>query len=355
MVINQYDVLFVFCIVYVFSTFRQHCFFGSGFLSLFRYHDQNEKMNQKNLKMNPRDAFGVYPEKDSEYISLLRYSKSSCGVDFLLNTAESSEKRGWFDQSKRYKTDFFEFYFFRKAEGYLFLAGERIELHAGMLLVISPFQLQEWHVDLERLDYTFLVFQEEFVNNFLSDKYFMYRLLYCYQHDYPTWFDPEEAEAQPLLELLRRMKGELRAPVADSYHMIVAYLYQFLLQLNRIYARRFQLQFALPLNNYAYQYKQLLEKNICEKVRVADYAEMMGISRVSLNKAVMREFGLSAVHLLKQRLLQEVKNDLLFSGRSVKEIAFRLHFSEPNHLMRFFKQMTGQTVGAFLQEMNREQ
>lgn len=60
---------------------------------------------------------------------------------------------------------------------------------------------------------------------------------------------------------------------------------------------------------------------------MADYAEMMGISRVSLNKAVMREFGLSAVHLLKQRLLQEVKNNLLFSNLSVKEIAFRLHFS----------------------------
>jgi AraC family transcriptional regulator, transcriptional activator of pobA len=86
---------------------------------------------------------------------------------------------------------------------------------------------------------------------------------------------------------------------------------------------------------------------------VADYATMMGISRVSLNKAVMREFGLSAVHLLKQRLLQEVKNDLLFSGLSVKEIAFRLHFSEPNHLMRFFKQMTGQTISGFLSEMEQ--
>ena len=49
--------------------------------------------------------------------SLLKYSKSSCGVDFLLNTAESTEKRGWFDADKRYRTDFFEFYFFRKAEG----------------------------------------------------------------------------------------------------------------------------------------------------------------------------------------------------------------------------------------------
>ena len=303
--------------------------------------------------MTRKDSFGIYPGKTAEQISLLRYSKSSCGVDFLLNTAESTEKRGWFDTDKRYKTDFFEFYFFRRAEGHLFLAGERVELHPGMVLVISPFQLQEWHVALEKLDYTFLVFQEEFVNKFLSDKYFMYRLLYCYQHAYPTWFDLGDEEARPLLGLLRRMKEELREPVADSYHLIVAYLYQFLLLLNRKYAGLFRLPFALPLNNYAYQYKQLLEKNICDETRVADYAGMMGISRVSLNKAVVREFGLSAVRLLKQRLLQEVKDDLLFTGLSVKEIAFRLHFSEPNHLMRFFKQMTGQTIGEFLEEMNR--
>lgn len=291
---------------------------------------------------------GIYPEKRTEHISLLKYSKSSCGVDFLLNTAESSEKTGWFNLDKRYKTDFFEFYFFRKAEGYMLLAGRKIILHPNMVLVISPFQLQEWHVDLDKLDYTFLIFQEEFINNFLSDKYFMYRLLYCYQHDYPTFFDMSREEMAPLLSQLLQMKKELRNPIADSYHMIVACLYQFLLLLNRFYANRFDLPFDPPLNNYAYQYKELLEKNISEKTRVADYAEMMNISRVTLNKAVMREFGLSAVHLLKQRLLQEVKSDLLFTGLSVKEIAYRLHFSESNHLMRFFKQMTGQTINEFL-------
>lgn len=291
---------------------------------------------------------GIYPEKRTEHISLLKYSKSSCGVDFLLNTAESSEKTGWFNLDKRYKTDFFEFYFFRKAKGYMLLAGRKIILHPNMVLVISPFQLQEWHVDLDKLDYTFLIFQEEFINNFLSDKYFMYRLLYCYQHDYPTFFDMSREEMAPLLSQLLQMKKELRNPIADSYHMIVACLYQFLLLLNRFYANRFDLPFDPPLNNYAYQYKELLEKNISEKTRVADYAEMMNISRVTLNKAVMREFGLSAVHLLKQRLLQEVKSDLLFTGLSVKEIAYRLHFSESNHLMGFFKQMTGQTISEFL-------
>lgn len=292
---------------------------------------------------------GMFPDRSAEQISLLHYSKSACGVDFLLNTAESSEKRGWFDTDKRYKTDFFEFYFFRKAEGCLFLAGKKIELHDGMALVISPFQQQEWQVEVERLDYTFLVFQEEFINQFLSDKYFMYRLRYCYQNDHPTHFSMDAGDMKPFIALLRRMKEELREPVADSYHLIVAYLYQFLLLFNRFYTKRFGLPSALPLNNYAYQYKQLLEKNICQKVRVNDYAEMMGISRVSLNKAVFREFGVSATHLLKQRLLQEVKNDLLFTELPVKEIAFRLHFSEPNHLMRFFKQQTGQTIGEFME------
>ena len=217
--------------------------------------------------MRHKESYSIYPVKAAEHISLLKYSKSSCGVDFLLNTAESSEKPGWFNIDKRYKTDFFEFYFFRRAEGYMLLSGRKIELHN---------------------------------------------------------------------------------PVANSYHMIVACLYQFLLLLNRFYAGHFNLPFAPPQNNYAYQYKELLEKHISEKTHVSDYAEMMNVSRVTLNKAVVREFGLSAVHLLKQRLLQEVKNDILFSGMSVKEIAYRLHFSEPNHLMRFFKQMTGQTISEFV-------
>lgn len=304
--------------------------------------------------MSNKNLLGIFPYKTADHISLLKYTKSACGVDFLLNTAESSEKRGWFDLNERYKTDFFEFYFFRKASGHLFLDGERIELHDNSVLIVSPYKQQEWHVQIDDLDYTFLIFQEEFVYQFFSDKYFMYRLLYCYQNDYPTCFDMKPDDMEPFLKILRKMKRELLEPIADSYHMIVAYLYEFLLLLNRFYAGIFSLPLRLPLNNYAFKYKELLEKNIRQKNRVNDYAELLGISRVALNKAVENEFGVTATHLLKQRLLQEVKNELLFSGMPVKEIAYRLQFSAPNHLMRFFKQQTGKTIGDFMEEINRE-
>ena len=287
----------------------------------------------------------------SEYVSLLQYSKTSCGVDFLLNTSTSRDKEPWFCKYQRFQTDFYEFYFFHQASGYLLLNGERIDLCANQVLIIAPYQQQEWHVSADETDYTFLVFQEEFVSSFISDKYFMYRLLYCYQHDNPSAFTITDREMTPFMELLSRMRGELRRPIADSYSLIVAYLVEFLLQLNRLYAAKFNLPLRLPTNNFAFQYKELLEKHIRSNLSVSDYAAMIGISRISLNKAVYNEFGVTARHLLQQRRLQELKNDLLFSNQSLKEIADSLNFSAPNHMMRFFKQLTGKTVSEYVNDV----
>lgn len=305
--------------------------------------------------MNYKDQLGIFPEQTTSQIQLVKYTKTSCGVDFMLNTDESSHKDILQNELLRYKADFFEFFFFRKAKGHVLVSDRRVDLHDDMLLIISPYYQQEWHVDYSQTDYVFLIFQEEFINNFLSDKYFMYRLLYCYQNDKPFYFSMSAAEQQPFLQLLARIRQELRMPVADSYHMILAYLYQFLLQLNRFYAARYSLPLTLPLNNFAYQYKQLLEANITKNLRVQDYADMLRVSRVTLNKAVTDQFGLSATRLLKQRMLQEIKNQVLFSGMNIKQIATHLHFSEPNHMTRFFKQLTGTTITQFIAEFKKQQ
>lgn len=77
---------------------------------------------------------------------------------------------------------------------------------------------------------------------------------------------------------------------------------------------------------------------------------MLNINRIALNKAVKRQFNVTASHLLKQRLLTAIKDNLIHSKLTVAEIAFKLNFSEPNHLMRFFKNQTGYTMTDFLSE-----
>lgn len=276
------------------------------------------------------------------------FSKTQCGVDFYINTGYSQDICGVLTEYRRFKTDFFSFYFFRRANGFLLLNFRKITLHDGMLLFISPHQQQEWHVDEKELDYTFLIFREDFMRTFIADKFFVYHLLYCYQTDTPPCLYVSCGELAEYMRLLGEIKRELQHPVADTYHLIVSVLYYLLLIINRAYAAAYHLPVDIPKNHYAFQFKDLLEKNIRTMQRIQEYADKLHISRVTLNASVMAQFGVSASHLLKQRLLEELKNDFLFHNRTVSELAYDFCFSDPSHLMRFFKQQTGKTFTQYL-------
>ena len=276
------------------------------------------------------------------------FSKTRCGVDFYINTGESKDICGVLTEHRTFKTDFFSFYFFRRANGYVLLNFRKIELRDDMVLLLSPHQQQEWHVDEAELDYTFLIFREDFMRTFIADKFFVYRLLYYYQTDTPPYLFAAPEELAEYMRLLGKIKQELLHPVADTYNLIVSVLYYLLVVINRAYAKTYLLPVEVPKNNYAFQFKDLLEKHIRDMQRVQEYADMLRVSRITLNNSVVAQFGVSATHLLKQRLLEELKNELLFSDRNVSQLADEFHFSDPSHLMRFFKQQTGKTFTQYI-------
>lgn len=276
------------------------------------------------------------------------FSKTRCGVDFYINTGESKDICGVLTEHRTFKTDFFSFYFFRRANGYVLLNFRKIELRDDMVLLLSPHQQQEWHVDEAELDYTFLIFREDFMRTFIADKFFVYRLLYYYQTDTPPYLLAAPEELAEYMRLLGKIKQELLHPVADTYNLIVSVLYYLLVVINRAYAKTYRLPVEVPKNNYAFQFKDLLEKHIHTVQRIQEYADILRVSRITLNNSVMAQFGVSATHLLKQRLLEELKNELLFSDRNVSQLADEFHFSDPSHLMRFFKQQTGKTFTQYI-------
>lgn len=281
------------------------------------------------------------------------FSKTRCGVDFYINTGESKDICGVLSEHRTFKTDFFSFYFFRRANGYVLLNFRKIELRDDMVLLLSPHQQQEWHMDEAELDYTFLIFREDFMRTFIADKFFVYRLLYYYQTDTPPYLFAAPEELAEYMRLLEKIKQELLHPVADTYNLIVSVLYYLLVVINRAYAKTYRLPVEVPKNNYAFQFKDLLEKHIRTVQRVQEYADMLRVSRITLNNSVMAQFGVSATHLLKQRLLEELKNDLLFSDRNVSQLADEFHFSDPSHLMRFFKQQTGKTFTQYITDYQK--
>lgn len=285
----------------------------------------------------------------NQIMKTIKFHKTECGVDFLLNVL--TEKDIDYTDTGTFDTDYFEVLFFKEAKGILILNQQEIELKAGSIIFISPFQKRNWRLDPNNLEVTTLVFQEAFLNDFFADKLFTYRLLYFYQLVHPLKMNIDQDEMLKYCSLLTEIKVELLNSETDSVHIIRSLLYYLLQTLNRRYAN----QHALPLkksgDNFAFLFKNLMEIHIREVQRIGDYAEMLGISRISLNKAVKAQFNTTATQLLKQRLLFEIQNLLLHSNKNINEIAYELNFSEPNHLMRFFKTQTSQTPTEFINSM----
>jgi AraC family transcriptional activator of pobA len=227
-------------------------------------------------------------------LQTIKFDKKECGVEVLIRAGAGDELKDNYIDTDVYKTDFFEILIFKKATGHLVLNERKITITDNVIVFISPYQKRQWKLDPKELDFTFVIFQEDFLNDFFSDKLFTYRLLYFYQLDYPWSMNSSTEDIQKICLFLTEINAELKKTRLDSEHIIRSLLYYVLLKLNRDYALIHKLPLEKPENNYAYEYKKLLEVHVKEKQRVSEYAELLGISRITLNKAVQAQFGITA-------------------------------------------------------------
>lgn len=77
------------------------------------------------------------------------------------------------------------------------------------------------------------------------------------------------------------------------------------------------------------------------------YAEKLGMTVDRLNDHVKRATGVTAGHLIRQRVLTEAKRQLVFTMQPIQEIAAELAFADPSHFARFFRKQAGTTPHEF--------
>ena len=93
--------------------------------------------------------------------------------------------------------------------------------------------------------------------------------------------------------------------------------------------------------------RKLVEEHFRKERLISFYAEKLAITADRLNDHVKRASGVTAGHLIRQRLLTEAKRALVFTGQPIHEISYDLGFADPSHFARFFRKQTGTTPQAF--------
>jgi AraC family transcriptional regulator, transcriptional activator of pobA len=93
--------------------------------------------------------------------------------------------------------------------------------------------------------------------------------------------------------------------------------------------------------------RELVEKNFRSERLLDFYAAKLAMTPDRLNDHVKRATGITAGHLIRQRVLTEAKRRLVFSNQPIHEIAHDLAFADPSHFVRSFRKYTGVTPQVF--------
>lgn len=278
---------------------------------------------------------------------LFTFSKNKYGVELLMDIGSYQDIPHYFFEDVYHRCDFYEIIFFTRGNGSLLLDHQEIPIRDQTLVFISPFQIRRWRVDKTQIDCHFLLFKNDFLAAFFSDQLFSFRLQFFYQKSHPLFLPVSQEVFDAYKHVLQEIQHEILYYQSDSEHIIRSLLYFILIKSNRAYATYYLISPETEKNRIAFRFKALLIKEAGKHRSVDFYSRKLGVSRVTLNKSIQEQFGISVSTMIDDFAIGAIKSLLIHHSYSVKEIAARLDFSEAHHLTRYFKHLVGVTPSAF--------
>ncbi len=269
------------------------------------------------------------------------FEKRKYGFELLMDLHTFENNPNAFFDPAPHTCDFFEIMIFQKATGVMELNGETLKVTENSIFFICPFQKKSCNIPMDDVKGFHLVFQNDFLSDFFDDKLFAYRLQYFYNAQQPQYLQLKNEEYNVIQYALNEIISEINNYQNDSSHIIRSLLYFSLSKLNRFYSKFYNISPDTRSNSQIHKFKELLEQNIRRLHSVNDYCNLLQTDRHKLNTMVKAHTGHTSKQIINNRLLQEIKTELRYSNKTIAEIAYALHFGEPNNLTRFFKKMEG--------------
>lgn len=245
---------------------------------------------------------------------------------------------------KPHKHDFFMMFLIRKGSGFHSIDFKDYLVADRQVHLLFPGQVHRWELGETTSGFQLMVSRRAFE----TSSSFLHLAFILNQNHQTIDLSPELFNA--LWYELESVQRELSMTSID-WDLIQLRSKVALQIVGREAERAFDNLGTYRSNPLLIEYQALIERHFETQKNVAFYAGNLHISANYLNILCKRHLHVPATYLIYNRVILEAKRLLLVSGKSAKEIAFELGFSDLPHFSNFFKARTGHSPRAFRHEL----
>jgi AraC-like DNA-binding protein len=241
-------------------------------------------------------------------------------------------------------TDFYKISFVKNFNGYIQIGNTKFEGKNGVLHFIEPKQIYTCNSTNPWKGFQILIHPDIFKNHFTHKKINTYNF-FSYEVNETLLLNKKEEKL--VSNLMEMAWSEFNSQNdAFSIPIILSYISTLLNLAERFYQRQFNTRKKLcnqlskdffdMLKTY---YAESTDRNI-KQPTVQYFASKLNVTPNYLSDTIRHHSGKSALTVIHEFVIEEAKNHLKNSNKTVAEISYLLGFEYPNYFSRLFKQKT---------------
>jgi AraC family transcriptional activator of pobA len=251
--------------------------------------------------------------------------------------------------SQPHRSNYFSIYWVKSGSGSYWAGESRHSFAAPCLLFFTPYQAIRLAPDGE-VNLTSLRFHA----NFLCIETYHHEVgcngvLFNDPYGIPAIVLDPKSE-QDVSDLISRIRSELAEAGLAHHEILLSYLKILLVQatrIKRVHEGAASASSVVRLPPPLPQLRDLVESHYRSLHSPADYADMLGTTPKTLGRLVKAHFGKTLTELIRERILNHAKWELLHTLRPIKEIAREVGFDDELYFSRLFRKATGRSPTEF--------
>lgn len=274
------------------------------------------------------------------------FSNEKYGKSLLIDIVPISEINKYIEKEPTHRLTFYDMTFITAGNENVFINQTELHVRSGDVICSIPGEIWSWPKQTAMQGYV-LLFEEEFLFSFFNDKQFLNKFRYLKHDRTSPLIRLNKKLFKSVVEHLKQINNEIQLGISSSEHVLRALVYLILALLEKADVVPVKTTDTFTkeeqANRHIQAFVKLVDEHYLHSHDVQFYADKLFITVNYLNRMTKEYLGSTSKSFILNRVIQEAKNLLNYTGLSVAEISNQLKFETPNYFVRLFRKYVGMT------------